>query len=199
MACRPNLAAHLCKTHLELGTAVVAKLGVAHFDVLQYEDSLAFCEVEYTREDCRDIGVFGREFDILVKSLVAFRIAANVPASAVSSVVPAMRVVPPTTTPIEHCSNKGGKRMSLFSSLSPCVSVSESGIRMVENIVAPFFKLEDEAESVYGNSCILALVNLSYEGTIVVSHAQTRVLARFVTVMTIGRLVRWSYTMVTKR
>jgi hypothetical protein len=188
-----NLAVLLCTAHLELGTAVVAKLGVAHFNVSRFDDSVAFCEVQYTREACRDIGVCGREFDILQKCLGNFRIAANVPESAVSGAVPSM------ATPIDsgHVrGDKGGKRMSLFSSVSP---ESVSGIPLVENIIAPFFKLEDESESIFGNSCILAFVNLTFEGTIVLSQAQTRVLARLVTVLTIGRLVRWSYTMVTRR
>jgi len=193
MARQDNLAVLLCTAHLELGTAVVAKLGVAHFDVLRFDDSVAFCELQYTREACRDIGVCGREFDILQKCLVNFRIAANVPQSAVS------RVVPTIATPIDSVhvkGDKGGKRMSLFASVSP---ESLSGIPLVEHIIAPFFKLENEAESIFGNSCILAFVNLTFEGTIVLSQAQTRVLARLVTVLTIGSLVRWSYSMVTKR
>lgn len=194
MAGQENLAVYLCKAHLELGTSVVAKLGVAHFDVSRYEDSVAFYRVQYNRVACRDIGVFGREFDILQKCLYNFRIAANVPESADATVVPSS-----IATPIDSGhfkSEKGGKRVSLFSSVSP---ESFSSIPLVESIISPFFKLEDESESTYGNSCILAFVNLSFEGTIVLSHAQTRVLARLVTIMTIGSLVRWSYTMNTKR
>ena len=187
-----DLAAHLRKAHFELGESVVEKLGVAHFNVSKLEDSLAFCEVAYTREDCRDIGVFGREVDILQKALTSFRIVANVPESVVSNVGP--RIIEVTPVP---CGVKGGKRMALFASVSP----SESGVDRlaVDDIIVPFFQLEDPVESADGNSCLLAFAKLFFEGTIVMSFAQTRVLARFVTIMTIGRLTRWCYTMVTKR
>jgi len=192
MAQEADLAAHLRKAHFELGESVVAKLGVAHFNVSMHEDSLAFCEEAYTREDCRDIGVFGREFDILQKALTSFRIVANLPESAVSNVGPRIAV-----TPTEPCGLKGGKRMALFSSVSPSESGPDS--RAVADIVVPFFKLNDHKESEYGNACVLAFANLSFEGAIPLSHAQTRVLARLITVMTIGSLTRWSYTMLTKR
>ena len=169
---------------------VVVKLGVAHFNALRNEDGMAFCKSAYTREDCREIGIFGREFDILQTALKAFRITANVPESAASIEVPI------TATPTPSSSKKGGKRMSLFRSVSPSTTIDGF---VVEDIIAPFFELTDLEESAHGNACILAFVNLFLEGCIVLSDVQTRVLSRLVTVMTIGRLVRWTYTQKTRR
>jgi hypothetical protein len=189
MATQDNLALHLCKAHLELGTSVVTKLRVAHFDVTLYEDSMTFCAEKYTREECQVIGVNGREFDILRKSVDNFQIGANVPESAASLELPI------SATPKPSSSKKGGKRISLFQSVSP---INIHGF-VSEDIISPYFKLNDPEESTHGNACILAFVNLFVDGCIVLSDVQTRVLARLVTVMTIGRLVRWTYTQKTKR
>jgi hypothetical protein len=181
-----------------LGAAIVRKLREVDYDVESNCGSDDFCEQEYNRDACLGIGIVGRQYDILAKACCEYkRLTGSSSIVSISLGVGSMDVAKSCVetvakTPIDKSVKRGGVRTQLL--IETPNSVSSDG---TSELTVPFFKLMNETAN--GNAIIAAFVCSTYHGEIAMNLVATRILARFVTIMTIGHLTNGTYTVASRK